>query len=214
MKERLQDERIDYVAGELNVSDLHADPIQQFLKWYEDFNLTKAKDPNAFTLSTVNSDGQPSARILLLKGVDQGGFEFYTNYQSDKGQEIELNPKVALNFFWPDLERQIRIEGLAEKLSVVESTAYFKSRPRGSQLGAWVSPQSNIIDSREFLEKRVEEFSAEFAEDVPKPPHWGGYRVMPSKIEFWQGRSSRLHDRFAYVPKDGGENWNIIRLAP
>jgi pyridoxamine 5'-phosphate oxidase len=214
MKERLQDERIDYVAGELNVSDLHADPIQQFLKWYEDFNLTKAKDPNAFTLSTVNSDGQPSARILLLKGVDQGGFEFYTNYQSDKGQEIELNPKVALNFFWPDLERQIRIEGLAEKLSVVESTAYFKSRPRGSQLGAWVSPQSNIIDSREFLEKRVEEFSAKFAEDVPKPPHWGGYRVMPSKIEFWQGRSSRLHDRFAYVPKDGGENWNIIRLAP
>jgi pyridoxamine 5'-phosphate oxidase len=111
MKERLQDERIDYVAGELNVSDLHADPIQQFLKWYEDFNLTKAKDPNAFTLSTVNSDGQPSARILLLKGVDQGGFEFYTNYQSDKGQEIELNPKVALSFFWPDLERQIRIEG-------------------------------------------------------------------------------------------------------
>jgi pyridoxamine 5'-phosphate oxidase len=214
MKERLQDERIDYVAGELNVSDLHADPIQQFLKWYEDFNLTKAKDPNAFTLSTVNSDGQPSARILLLKGVDQGGFEFYTNYQSDKGQEIELNPKVALSFFWPDLERQIRIEGLAEKLGVVESTAYFKSRPYGSQIGAWVSPQSNIIDSRKFLEKRVEEFSAKFAEDVPKPPHWGGYRVMPSKIEFWQGRSSRLHDRFAYVPKDGGENWNIIRLAP
>ena len=214
MKERLQDERIDYVAGELNVTDLHADPIQQFLKWYEDFNLTKAKDPNAFTLSTVNSDGQPSARVLLLKGVDQGGFEFYTNYQSDKGQEIELNPKVALNFFWPDLERQIRIEGLAEKLSVVESTAYFKSRPHGSQVGAWVSPQSNIINSREFLEKRVAEFSAKFADDVPKPPHWGGYRVMPSKIEFWQGRSSRLHDRFAYVPKDGGENWNIIRLAP
>jgi pyridoxamine 5'-phosphate oxidase len=214
MKKKLQDERIDYIAGELNASDLHADPIQQFLKWYKDYNLTEAKDPNAFTLSTVNSDGQPSARVLLLKGVDQGGFEFYTNYKSDKGQEIEFNPKVALNFFWPALERQIRIEGLAEKLSVAESTAYFKSRPHGSQVGAWVSPQSNIIDSREFLEKRVAEFSAKFADDVPKPPHWGGYRVRPTKIEFWQGRSSRLHDRFSYVPKNGGVNWDIIRLAP
>jgi pyridoxamine 5'-phosphate oxidase len=134
MKEKLQDERIDYTAGELNISDLEIDPLKQFLKWYEAYNLTDAKDPNAFTLSTVNSDGQPSARVLLLKGVDQGGFEFYTNYKSDKGQEIDFNPKVALSFFWPALERQIRIEGIAEKLSETESTTYFKSRPHGSQV--------------------------------------------------------------------------------
>jgi pyridoxamine 5'-phosphate oxidase len=214
MKEKLQDERIDYTAGELNISDLEIDPLKQFLKWYEAYNLTDAKDPNAFTLSTVNSDGQPSARVLLLKGVDQGGFEFYTNYKSDKGQEIDFNPKVALSFFWPALERQIRIEGIAEKLSETESTTYFKSRPHGSQVSAWVSPQSNVIESREFLEKRVEEFNEKFANDVPKPPHWGGYRVMPTKIEFWQGRASRLHDRFTYMPKGAEENWNIVRIAP
>ena len=214
MKEKLQDERIDYTIGELNLADLDHDPLKQFLEWYQAYTETGAKDPNAFTLSTVNSEGQPSARVLLLKGVDKGGFEFYTNYQSDKAQEIENNPKVALSFFWPSLERQIRIEGLATKLSESESTDYFISRPHSSQVGAWVSPQSTAIESREYLEKREEEFNAKYPNDVPKPPHWGGYRVIPTKIEFWQGRASRLHDRFAYVSKDGGEDWNIIRLAP
>jgi pyridoxamine 5'-phosphate oxidase len=152
--------------------------------------------------------------VLLLKGVDKGGFEFYTNYASDKGQEIDNNPRVALNFFWPSLERQVRVEGVAEKLSDLESTTYFKSRPHNSQVGAWVSPQSTVIESREYLEKREEEFSAKYHHEVPKPPHWGGYRVMPTKIEFWQGRASRLHDRFSFVPKDGGEDWTILRLAP
>ncbi len=214
MKEKLQDERIDYNAGELNKSDLEADPIKQFLKWYEAYNETGAKDPNAFTLSTVSIEGQPSARVLLLKGVDKGGFEFYTNYESDKGQEIATNPKVALNFFWPTLERQVRIEGVAQKLSEEESTAYFKSRPHGSQLGAWVSPQSTIIESRKYLENRAEELKEKYPSEVPKPPHWGGYRVMPSKIEFWQGRSSRLHDRFAFVLTEGGQEWTVMRLAP
>jgi pyridoxamine 5'-phosphate oxidase len=214
MKEKLQDERIDYTIGELNLSDLDQDPLKQFLEWYQAYTETGAKDPNAFTLSTVSLEGQPSSRILLLKGVDKGGFEFYTNYESDKGQEIASNPKVALNFFWPLMERQVRVEGIAEKLSEVESTAYFKSRPHGSQLGAWVSPQSTVIESREYLEKRVEEYSNKYQDDVPKPPHWGGYRVMPTKIEFWQGRSSRLHDRFAFVLADGGNAWTLMRLAP
>jgi len=214
MKEKLQDERTDYKAGELNKSDLELDPIKQFLKWYEAYNDTRAKDPNAFTLSTVSREGQPSARVLLLKGVDKGGFEFYTNYESDKGQEMANNPKVALSFFWPSLERQVRVEGVAEKLSESESTAYFKSRPHGSQVGAWVSPQSTVIESREYLEKRAEDFSAKYPNDVPKPPHWGGYRVVPRKIEFWQGRSSRLHDRFSFVLEEGGEDWTLMRLAP
>ena len=214
MKEKLQDERIDYNAGELNKSDLELDPIKQFLKWYDAYTETGVKDPNAFTLSTVSNEGQPSARVLLLKGVDKGGFEFYTNYESDKGQEMASNPKVALSFFWSNLERQVRVEGVVEKLSEKESTAYFKSRPHGSQVGAWVSPQSAVIESREFLEKRAEEFEAKYPNDVPKPPHWGGYRVMPKKIEFWQGRSSRLHDRFAFVLEEGGEEWRLMRLAP
>lgn len=212
MKEKLQDERIDYNIGALNLEEVDSDPLKQFSDWYAEYEKASPKDPNAFVLSTVDSDAQPHARVLLLKGVDQGGFEFYTNYNSDKGQDLANNPKASMCFFWPALERQIRIEGEVQKLSEAESTDYFKSRPHGSQVGAWVSPQSQEIESREFLENRAQEYMDKYPNEVPKPEHWGGYRLMPQKIEFWQGRSSRLHDRILYQLEDGA--WKIGRLAP
>lgn len=213
MKEKLQNQRVDYQAGELDVDQVSKDPILQFQHWYEQFEATSPKDPNAFVLSTVDEEGKPHSRVLLLKGVDQGGFEFYTNYHSDKGQQLAQNPFASMCFFWSEQERQVRVEGKVEKLAEQESTAYFKSRPHGSQVGAWVSPQSQAIDSRDILEERAAMYSEKYKDEVPRPPHWGGYRLMPTRIELWQGRSSRLHDRLLYEQDDRGE-WQIKRLAP
>lgn len=212
MKEKLQDQRIDYTIGSMDFDALKANPLDQFTFWYQAYESLSPKDPNAFILSTVDSENRPHSRVLLLKGVDQGGFEFYTNYESDKGRQMAENPHVSMCFFWPEAERQVRVEGQVQKLSEAESTAYFKSRPHGSQVGAWISPQSRSISSREFLEERAREYAAKYEGDVPKPPHWGGYRLLPERLEFWQGRSSRLHDRALYQ-KVGGE-WRLERLAP
>lgn len=212
MKKELQDQRKDYQAAALNEEQLAADPIAQFTRWYQEYKEQSPQDPNAFILATSDAQGQASARVLLLKGIDQGGFEFYTNYQSDKGKAMAERPLVAMCFYWPELERQVRIEGKVAPLSEAESTAYFKSRPHGSQVGAWVSPQSEVISGRDFLEARAQEYAARYPDEVPKPPHWGGYRLMPERIEFWQGRSSRLHDRLRYRLE--GETWIIERLAP
>jgi pyridoxamine 5'-phosphate oxidase len=165
------------------------------------------------TLATSTKDGKPSARIVLLKGYDEKGFVFYTNYESHKGLELAENPNAALVFFWKEIERQIRIEGIVEKISATESDAYFFSRPEGSRISAWASPQSTIIETRELLETNVQRYTAEFKNSIPRPPHWGGYRVMPLKIEFWQGRSNRLHDRIQYTKTTEG-SWKAERLAP
>lgn len=196
----------------LQESDLDSNPLKQFEKWFEEVLASGLEEPNAMVLSTVN-EGKPSARIVLLKDLDSG-FKFFTNYGSKKGQEMEENPQVALTFFWKELERQVRIEGLVEKVSADESDEYFKSRPRGSQIGAWVSHQSAAIASREVLEATNAELEARFeGKEIQRPDHWGGYRVIPTYIEFWQGRPSRLHDRLAYTKKEDN-SWKIERLSP
>lgn len=212
MKKELQDTREDYQKGILDESLFNEDPLQQFKDWYRQYEKVNQLDTNAMTLSTYGLDGFPSSRVVLLKGVDAGGFEFYTNYLSHKGQEMASDNRVALTFYWPQLERQVRVTGYARQLEDEESDAYFRTRPYGSRIGAWVSPQSEVIPGREVLEKRQKEFEAKFPEDVPRPPHWGGYRVMPVQIEFWQGRSSRLHDRISYSKE--GDSWRRERLAP
>ena len=168
---------------------------------------------NAMTLATASTNGKPSARIVLLKDYNEQGFVFFSNYESHKGKELAVNANAALVFFWKEIERQIRIEGTAEKISAAESDAYFLSRPEGSRIGAWASPQSTVIESRSLLEKNVNHFKQEFKNSIPRPPHWGGYRVMPDLIEFWQGRSNRLHDRIQYTKTSGG-SWKVDRLAP
>lgn len=210
----LSEIRTDYQAATLNEGDVLSSPFQQFDKWFREALEAEVLEVNAMTLATATPDGKPSARVVLLKGLDEGGFTFFTNYHSDKGQMLAANPYAALTFFWPELERQVRIEGEIEKVSHEESDEYFASRPKGSQIGAWVSEQSHIIKSREELDKRLEELTIQYEnEPVVRPPHWGGYRLLPSSVEFWQGRPSRLHDRLKYTKGNEGF-WKLDRLSP
>lgn len=207
--------REDYHSGNLEIDDLDANPFNQFHHWFQEVLKADIKDANAMTLCTSSPDGHPSARVVLLKHYDEAGFTFFTNYESRKGQEMMANPNVALAFLWKKLHRQVRIEGRVEKLSKAASEKYFQSRPRGSQVGAWASPQSGIIAKRSELEDRVAEVQKRFTgeEVLPLPPFWGGFLVVPTAIEFWQGQPSRLHDRFFYKRQADG-NWHIDRLAP
>ncbi|WP_026994395.1 pyridoxamine 5'-phosphate oxidase [Flectobacillus major] len=206
--------RENYTKGSLDVSDVLPSPIQEFQKWFEQAVDSQILEPNAMHVSTVSNEGKPSSRIVLLKSLDSTGFTFYTNYLSRKGTELAENPHACITFFWGELERQVRIEGLIEKVSEQDSDEYFSVRPRGSQIGAWVSNQSMVIDNREVLEEREKSIVAKFeGKDVPRPPHWGGYRLVPHYIEFWQGRPSRLHDRIAYTLTENNQ-WKIERLSP
>ncbi len=207
--------RREYETQGLRRAELHPDPIEQFATWFSTAINSSLPDANAMALATATADGKPSARVVLLKEFDQRGFVFFTNYESKKGHELEANPEAAFVIYWMQLERQIRVTGRAERTSHEESEVYFHERPRGSQLGAWVSRQSEVIDARRILDARLAEMEERFAGSgtIELPPHWGGYRIVPATIEFWQGRANRLHDRFRYTrEKDGA--WTIERLAP
>lgn len=205
--------RIEYSQKSLSESDVDADPVRQFRKWFDEAVAAKAHEPNVMTLATASPDGVPSARIVLLKDIDERGFSFYTNYQSRKGRELESNPRAALVFYWPELERQVRVDGTVERTSAEESDAYFARRPGLSRIGAVASPQSQVVPDRKFLEDRFAELEQRHPDgNVPRPAHWGGYRVVPARLEFWQGRPSRLHDRIEYVKE--GARWTARRVAP
>lgn len=209
----LADLRTRYARGALSESDVARDPVEQFQRWFDEALMAEIPEPNAMTLATVRADGQPAARIVLLKQVEARGFTFFTNYLSDKGQALSTNPRAALLFHWIALERQVRIEGMVEKIDPAESDAYFHSRPLESRLGAWASAQSEEVPDRATLEANEARFAAQYGDQPPRPPHWGGYRLRPHRIEFWQGRPSRLHDRIAFLLQpDGG--WRIARLSP
>ncbi|MEO7363510.1 MAG: pyridoxamine 5'-phosphate oxidase [Gemmatimonadaceae bacterium] len=209
----LADLRTDYRMASLAERDVNADPMAQFSAWFAEAQRAEVPEPNAMCLATSTGDGLPSARIVLLKGLSGNGFVFYTDYRSQKGQELTINPQAALCFFWQPLERQVRITGVVARVSRAESLEYFTSRPVGSRIGATASVQSSVLANREELEQRVGALQTEFEDgNVPLPDHWGGFRVMPSSIEFWQGRSSRLHDRLRYDRTD--EGWVISRLSP
>jgi pyridoxamine 5'-phosphate oxidase len=208
----IADLRKDYTQAGLEQGD--PNPFKQFELWFNQVLAADLLEPNAMTLATVTSDGKPDARIVLLKGFDTRGFVFYTNYRSQKGQELAANPHAALVFLWGDLERQVRVVGRVEQATDLEADTYFQSRPLGSRLGAWASTQSEVIPSREVLEARMKALETEYqGREIPRPDHWGGFRVVPTEIEFWQGRPSRLHDRLRYRLQDGGV-WVIDRLAP
>ncbi len=201
-------------ARTLDEADLHPDPVEQFRRWFDEALRSSSPQPTAMTLATADADGRPSARVVLLKGFDERGFVFYTNYESRKGRELDANPWAALVFFWPELERQVRIEGRVQRVAPVESDVYFRSRPRDSQLGARASRQSRVIDGRDVLDRRFEELRVRFeGGEVPRPEYWGGYRVIPESLEFWQGRPNRLHDRLRY-DRVAGPAWSIRRLSP
>ena len=205
--------RREYAKQALDEQSVAPEPLAQFRTWFDAALASGLVEPNAMLLSTADARGRPSARIVLLKDLDDRGLSFYTNYNSRKADDIEANPNVSLTFWWQELERQVRVEGRAEKLTDGESDLYFSSRPHGSRLGAWASPQSSVVASREELEQAYEEAASRFGDgEVARPPHWGGYRVVPEIVEFWQGRPARLHDRIRYQRK--GEAWTIERLAP
>lgn len=205
--------RKEYSLQSFDENDADAEPVKQFEKWWRQAESGEVLEFNAMTLATVNAEGKPSARIVLLKAFDDRGFVFYTNYDSRKGQELAANPHAALILFWKELERQVRIEGVVEKLPESESDAYFSTRPHGSKLGAWASPQSQVIDSRALLNSRLHELKNKFGEEVvPRPENWGGYLLKPVAVEFWQGRPDRMHDRLKYNLEDG--QWKMHRLAP
>ena len=204
--------RKDYALKTLDEGDVDRDPLRQFGVWMVEAIHAQVPEPTAMTLATADHAGRPAARIVLLKGVDARGFVFYTNYESRKGRELAVNPQAAITFLWKELERQVRIEGRVEKVTELESDAYFQTRPLGSRIGAWASPQSRPIENRGWLEQRWAELTQKHGESPPRPAHWGGYRLMPEWIEFWQGRQSRLHDRIVYARDAKG--WKIERLAP
>jgi pyridoxamine 5'-phosphate oxidase len=210
----IADIRKDYRQHSFGEADAQEDAMEQFKIWWEEAVRSEIEEVNAMTLATASSDGVPAARIVLLKGFDARGFSFFTNYESFKGLHLQENPRACLVFFWKELERQIRIMGVVEKLPSAESDAYFQSRPEGSRIGAWVSPQSQVIPSRDWLEHREQELTAGFSgKTIDRPAHWGGYLVRPVALEFWQGRPSRLHDRIQYTLKENG-GWQKERLAP
>jgi len=207
--------RREYITAGLTKSDLNPDPVAQFSRWMDQAISTGIPDPNAMTLATIGDDGAPVQRVVLLKTYDPKGFVFFTNYDSAKAAQIAAHPRVSLHFFWEQLARQISIRGKAEKVSTAESLAYFIRRPRGSQIGAWISPQSQVISSRKILESKLAEAIEKFRDgEIPLPSFWGGYRVAPESFEFWQGGKDRLHDRFFYSRKAADGPWEISRLAP
>ncbi|CAN0623152.1 Pyridoxine/pyridoxamine 5'-phosphate oxidase [Burkholderia multivorans] len=211
----LADLRINYSRASLDEAEAAPSPFAQFDRWFKEALAAKLPEPNTMTLATVGDDGRPSARIVLIKAVDDRGFVFFTNYESRKGRDLDANPHAALLFYWIELERQVRIEGHIEKTTEEESDRYFASRPLGSRIGAWASEQSSVIDSRATLEAREKDVSARFGDNPPRPPHWGGYRLVPDSLEFWQGRPSRLHDRLLYTRDDtASHGWTISRLSP
>lgn len=210
----IADIRKDYSKSSLDITSVDKNPLTQFARWFDEALKSEVDEPNAFTLSTVAEDGRPSGRIVLLKGLENGKFIFFSNYQSAKGKELDHNPACALTFFWPELERQVRVEGIASRIDVASSEKYFQSRPRESQIGAWASPQSAVIAGREILDARVSELQKKFegVDKLPKPNQWGGYEIEPNEIEFWQGRPNRLHDRIVFFKVD--DQWQVHRLAP
>lgn len=214
MDRPIGDLRKEYSLQGLKETEAHSNPLQQFDLWFDDAVRASVAEPNASALATVDSNGRPTVRVVLLKGYNDRGFVFYSDYRSRKGLELAANPSAAMCIWWPELERQVRMDGRVEQISPEESDAYFATRPRASQLGAWASDQSQILPGREPLERRLKEVETRFAKQaVPRPPFWGGYRLVPEAIEFWQGRPQRLHDRLLYSRKpDGG--WQIVRLSP
>ena len=210
----ISDMRENYDRSTLDESHVDSDGMKQFHKWFEEARIEDVVEPNAMIMSTINKDGHPTSRTLLLKGLEEDGFLFYTNYNSDKAKEIANNPNISLCFLWKKVQRQVRIMGVASKTTKAQSEAYFQSRPKGSQIGAWVSPQSEVIENKEYLAKRKEEMMEKFkdVDTVPLPDFWGGFKLIPNQIEFWQGRPDRLHDRLRYTQVNG--SWKIERIAP